>query len=111
MNPAVLYYSLRKMQMDNSGPISDEERERLIEEAFSEIDKDVIRAVTPTAIREQRRAANHYHEEPRDPPRLTPMRRPSDKWSLVKIVFWTALMIGIALVILYAVQIVRTVWP
>jgi len=91
--------------MDTPKP-TPEERERLIEEAFREIDQDAVRSMASApAVREERRTSSPYHQEPW-PPKSPAMRQPSGKWSLVKIVLWTMLVIALALALLYASQII-----
>ena len=78
-----------------------EERERLIEEAFREIDQDAVRSMASApAAREERRSSSPYHQEPW-PPKSVPIRRPSGNWSLAKIAFWTTFMVALALALLY----------
>jgi hypothetical protein len=86
--------------MDDPKP-SPEERERLIEEAFREIDQDAVRSMaSPPAVREERRSSSPYHQEPW-PPKPTPIRPSSGNWSLAKIAFWTTLVVALTMALLY----------
>jgi hypothetical protein len=96
--------------MPQDPPPAPEERERIIEEAFSEIDGNAVGSMRPLAIREERRSASPYHQEPWPPSSTTTkVRRPSSNWSLVKIVIWALVGVALFIAILYLVQIIRSI--